>query len=300
MRRTSNPSGLEGLLDLSDSRTVAWAAWGLREGTPILRCHGTPGSRLMRNPDDGIYTRSAAHVVTFDRPGYGLSTPHWHQTLLEAANDALALADAFGWDQFAVLGISGGGPHALALAVQAPDRIRSLALAVGAMPPELVRDDELIPINREAKRIAAEQGRPGLEALLAGPAQAIAADPIAALKALMAESPRVDRDLLEQPAVQTMMADSLREAFRRGPAGWFQDSWLLQRSWGFELADVQAPVHLWYGEDDRNVPVRAARAMAAELTVASFETIADAGHLGWLAHEETIIRTLLDSTRRSG
>jgi pimeloyl-ACP methyl ester carboxylesterase len=34
--------------------------------------------------------------------------------------------------------------------------------------------------------------------------------------------------------------------------------------------------------------------MAARLTVASFEVIPDAGHLGWLAHEEEILQTLLD------
>jgi pimeloyl-ACP methyl ester carboxylesterase len=53
---------------------------------------------------------------------------------------------------------------------------------------------------------------------------------------------------------------------------------------------------MWYGELDRNVPLGAVQAMAARLTVASFEVIPDAGHLGWLAHEEAVLRTLLDGS----
>ena len=56
----------------------------------------------------------------------------------------------------------------------------------------------------------------------------------------------------------------------------------------------RAGIATWYGELDRNVPINAVRAMASQLSVASLEIIAGAGHLGWLIDEERVLRTLLD------
>ena len=117
-----------------DGRVVSYASWGDPGGRPLLLLHGTPGSRLSRSPDHDLYGRLHAHVVTFDRPGYGRSTAQRDRTILSVADDALAVADALGWDGFAVLGVSGGGPHALALGTRAPERVRALGLAVGAVP----------------------------------------------------------------------------------------------------------------------------------------------------------------------
>jgi len=122
----------------------------------------------------------------------------------------------------------------------------------------------------------------------------MSADPVGTLVAAMEDAPPIDRAMLEQPEVRAMIADSFREAFRTGPFGWFDDAWSLMNPWGFRLEDVRTPLRLWYGDSDRNVPLAAARAMAQQLNVESFEVIQDAGHAGWLVHEERILRTLLD------
>ena len=59
-------------LERPDGRVVVYASWGDPAGRPLLLLHGTPGSRLSRSPDAELYARLHAHVVTFDRPGYGL------------------------------------------------------------------------------------------------------------------------------------------------------------------------------------------------------------------------------------
>ena len=110
----------------------------------------------------------------------------------------------------------------------------------------------------------------------------------------MEDAPPVDREMLERPDVREMLATSLREGFANGPLGWFDDSWALSTPWGFDLAAVAAPVHMWYGELDRNVPIGAVRQMASQLNVESLEVIPGAGHLGWLTQEERVVRTLLD------
>jgi len=254
--------------------------------------HGTPGSRLARNPEPGLYERLHARVVTFDRPGYGRSTAQRDRTILSVADDALAVADELGWPMFAVLGVSGGGPHALAIGARAPERLLSLGLAVGATPPELIDPDDLIELNREALR-KAHEGREALEAFLAEPAAQLAADPGAALDSIMADAPEVDRELLSSQSIRSMLVESLREGFANGPTGWFDDAWCLSNSWGFALSDVSAPVHMWCGELDRNVPLTAVERMASELDVASFELIPGGGHLSWIAQDESVLDTLL-------
>jgi pimeloyl-ACP methyl ester carboxylesterase len=283
----------EGTVRLADGRVVAWSSWGPADGQPLLQLHGTPGSRLSRSADPELYDRVGANAVTFDRPGYGGSTPNRDRTVLDVADDALAVADAFGWGRFAVLGVSGGGPHALALGVRAPERVTRLGIAVGATPADLVDPDALIAHNREARRRALDEGRESLEEFLSEPARRAAEDPFGTIDYAMADAPEADREVLGRQGVREHLADSLREAFANGPTGWYDDSWTISTAWGFELADVRMPVHMWYGELDRNVPLAAVRTMASQLDVASLEILPDVGHLGWLAHEERVIRALL-------
>ena len=175
-RAAPGPLVADGTVTRPDGRRVAYATWGDPDGRPLLQIHGTPGSRLSRSPHPDEYVRAGAHVVTFDRPGYGQSSPWRDRTVLDIADDALAVADALGWERFSVLGISGGGPHALALGVRAPERIVRLGVAVGGTPGELIDPDDLIEHNREGLRRVREEGRESLEEFMAPIAEALAAD----------------------------------------------------------------------------------------------------------------------------
>jgi hypothetical protein len=59
----------EGTIERPDGRLVAWAELGDPAGKPVLRLHGTPGSRLTRPLGHDLYERLGADVVTVDRPG---------------------------------------------------------------------------------------------------------------------------------------------------------------------------------------------------------------------------------------
>ena len=61
-----------------------------------------------RRPTSGL------RWVSYDRPGYGGSTPLPGRDIASAAADTAAVADALGIERLAVIGHSGGGPHALA------------------------------------------------------------------------------------------------------------------------------------------------------------------------------------------
>ena len=119
----------EGSARTADGRSLAFVERGAAEGAPVIVCHGTPGSRFARHPDPEIYARHGVRMVAYDRPGYGGSDPLEGRSVADAAADVAAIADELGFERFAVVGGSGGAPHALACGALLGDRV----LRVGAM-----------------------------------------------------------------------------------------------------------------------------------------------------------------------
>ena len=107
---------------MPDGRTVGYADFGPADGTPVIWCHGGPGSRLEPTQ---VATEAAAagfRLIGVDRPGYGLSTPWPERSIAGWVPDGLAVLDALGVEQCIAVGVSTGGAYALALAAAAPDR----------------------------------------------------------------------------------------------------------------------------------------------------------------------------------
>jgi len=103
----------------------------------VIHFHGTPGSRLDLSFGEHIAGEQGVRLVTFDRPGYGGSTAAPFG-LASIAADAHAVADGLGVARFATLGMSGGGPGALAAATVPGDRVIRAGVASGAAPFQLV------------------------------------------------------------------------------------------------------------------------------------------------------------------
>jgi pimeloyl-ACP methyl ester carboxylesterase len=106
-------------------------------GPAVLYFHGTPGSRLDLSFGEHIAAERGVRLVTFDRPGYGGSTAAPFG-LASIAADAHAVADGLGVARFATLGMSGGGPGALAAATVPGGRVIRVGVASGAGPFQLV------------------------------------------------------------------------------------------------------------------------------------------------------------------
>jgi len=117
-----------------NGRTLAVLEAGDESGRAVVAVHGTPGSGLLWR---GLVEDAEARgmrLLAYDRPGYGRSDPHPGRTVADAAGDVAAMADALGFDRFAVEGGSGGGPHTLACAALLPDRVVAAASLAGVAP----------------------------------------------------------------------------------------------------------------------------------------------------------------------
>ena len=96
--------------------------------------HGTPNTGV---PPEPLFPAAAQHGirwVSYDRPGYGGSTPHPGRDIASAAADVSSVAQALGIGQFAVMGHSGGGSHALACGALLPGRVLGVVSVAGMAP----------------------------------------------------------------------------------------------------------------------------------------------------------------------
>jgi pimeloyl-ACP methyl ester carboxylesterase len=215
-------------------------------GTPVLYLHGGGDSRLSRHPDDSIAAALSVRLLAIDRCGPAVRG----RTLRTWAEDVVA---ALPVDRFAVIGWSAGGPHALAVAAVAPARVTRAAL-VGSMPaPELVgelpRDvQSVMRLARFSPRIAAR----GLEAWGRRPVP-----------------PTGDA------ATDDAYARGRVESFRDGGLWLARELAYLGRPWDFELAEVHAPVTLWWGERDTVCPPSIGRNYEQRLPNATLRMVDD-------------------------
>jgi pimeloyl-ACP methyl ester carboxylesterase len=269
----------EGTLETADGRRLAYLERGAADGSPVVVHHGTPGSRLGNHPDPTVY--DGIHFIAYDRPGYGLSDPRPGRVVADAAADVSALADHLGLDRFALFGISGGGPHALASAALLPERVVRAGVMVGAAPS----DDPALDFTAGMAEVnitefgAAREGEEALAAVLAPWVEQSARDPDGVLDALVAELPAYDREVLSRPGVRAELRNSILESVRQGARGWIDDDLAFATSWGFSLADVRTEVRLWQGELDVLVPRSHGDYLAERLPHATFELVPAAGHM---------------------
>lgn len=123
-----------GNVQVVGGRNLAVSVFGELARTPVFYLHGTPGSRVGPRPTNQQLEDVDVCLITYDRPGYGRSGRLASRTVADAAKDVEAIADFLGLKRFAVLGRSGGGPHALACAALLPDRVTSAATLVSLAP----------------------------------------------------------------------------------------------------------------------------------------------------------------------
>jgi pimeloyl-ACP methyl ester carboxylesterase len=266
---------------LRDGRTLAFAEYGDPSGAPIVYCHGAPSSRVEGDLsiDDASVRALGLRVIVPDRPGVGRSHARVGRRIVDWPNDVVDLAAALGLDTFAVLGSSGGAPYAAACGALIPSRVCVVGVLGGVAPAEApgywtAMSGPLrlmFRLGRSAPAVLRLLFRLNLRAIRRGGARA--ADRMAAM------APEPDRILLQRPEVSSGFMACFEEACRQGPAGPAQDMGLIARPWGFDLAAVKAPVLLWHGELDRNVPVSGGRYLAGAFPNCRATFFAEDGHL---------------------
>ncbi len=252
-------------VDLHDGRRLGFAEFGDPRGSPIFYFHGFPGSRLEAALADAPARTFRCRMIAVDRPGIGLSDFKKGRKLLDWPEDVQELASQLGINRFAILGVSGGAPYALACASRLTEQLTSVAV-VAALGPVVGSKGvgEMRFTGRMAFQFAQEwSGFPRLIYSLLAPM--IRYSPKRMVDRMCSFVCPADRDLLTQPDFQEALATSFRESVRQGSRGVAQDLVSYAHSWGFSLSEIRPTIHLWHGDNDVIVPSSMAHEMASQM-----------------------------------
>jgi pimeloyl-ACP methyl ester carboxylesterase len=261
----------EGVHSADRTRWLAVAQRGkIDGGKPVFLLHGTPGSRVGPLPRNGLLYRLGVRLITYDRPGYGRSDRQIGRLVSDVASDVEAIADHLGLERFAVVGRSGGGPHALACAALLPGRVTKAAVLVSLAPHQAEGLDWFDGMTKSniAEYMIAVQGRGRLAASLEPTAMEIKNDPVKLVNALYDELTESDRRVVADTGIRAMLVKNYAEALRRSPDGWIDDAMAFCSPWGFDPGAISVPTLLWHGEDDVFSPVSHSRWLAERIPTA--------------------------------
>jgi pimeloyl-ACP methyl ester carboxylesterase len=233
-----------------------------------------------------------ARLIAVDRPGIGLSDPLPGRRLLDWPADVAELANQLELDRLAIVGWSGGGPYAAACGLALADRVRVIGLVSSPAPISGIdRAEYLRRFHRTAAlfskrapwmvRLALWQwGRPQRK------------DPERFFDESFADMSQADQDALSDPGLRKLMIENSSWLYRQGGRGMYDEALALARKWGFEPADISAPVYLWHGEQDDTVPVSMAHFMARSIPQCDARIYPDEGHHILFSRWAEILTTL--------
>jgi pimeloyl-ACP methyl ester carboxylesterase len=289
------------LLRLADGRRAQFWQGGVPAGAAVFFFHGCPDSRLAACSGESAARATGVRLVAVNRPGYGQSDPD-ESGHLSVADDTIAVADQLGIDRFAVLGMSLGGPYALACAARHPDRVAAVGVVAGpAITPELDppwHRDDLSPdqqaffqaLSRRTIAQAIDVFRPDFEAYVASLAPQDSDDATLTRRLIEQLDPRDAELMTALPSAD--VAAAAREALA-STDGYLRDAAVTFRRWEFRPEQVGCPTWLWYGELDANVSLRNARWLAEHIPGATLVVRERTSHLGTLLeHWDEILATL--------
>lgn len=261
-------------LKLEDGRTLHIYDTGADESAGQLAVfwhHGTPNIGAPPAPLFAAADRLGLRWVAYDRPGYGSSSPAPGRNVALAAADTAGVADALGIDAFVVMGHSGGGPHALACGALLPGRVLGVVSVAGLAPYGAGGLDYFANMN--------PSGAASLRAAAAGRA---------AKERYEAADPEFDPEMFT-PADHTALSGSwtwlnsvVGPAMAHGPGGLIDDDLAYVAPWGFDPAQIEAPVLLLHGGRDRVVPCAHGAWLARRCPSAELRLFPDDGHISVL------------------
>jgi pimeloyl-ACP methyl ester carboxylesterase len=282
-------------LELPDGRTLGWAEFGDPDGQPLFFFHGLPGSRWFSGLLDGDARECGIRVVAPERPGFGGSTQSENRKFGDWPDDVERLADHLGLDRFLVAGISGGGAYTLSTAHRLGSRVRAAGVISGGgdiSTPEAL--EGMHPQNRAIFELAAQAGPEGVAQAMQPQLEGMKADPEGFMKAMSEGLPPADVELLGRlESARELLQKDAFAAFEQGTIGPGYEAWLYVQPWDFDVSEIEVPVVLWHGDDDRNAPLSHAKALVDKMPHAELVVWTGMGHLTALERGSEVFTKLL-------
>ena len=244
--------------------------------------HGSPQTGELLEPLLAAAAPRGIRLVSFGRASYGGSTGNPGRDVASVGVDVEHLADTLGLERFAVMGASGGGPHAIACGARMPDRVA--AIVAFASPA---------PFTSTFDWFAGMHAPGALQSALLGPES----------RAAFAETDEFDpaqfvaTDWASLAGRWNALGQDAEREGQAGPEGLIADDLAFTSPWGFDVAEVRQPVLLVQGGEDRVIPPSHARHLLEELPDAELWLRPRDGHVAVLEALPVAMDWLLEHTR---
>jgi pimeloyl-ACP methyl ester carboxylesterase len=277
-----------------EDRVVNYCLYGPEDGVPVVSHNGSPSTRWKRPNIVAAIERAGVRMLVHDRPGYGGSTRAPGRRVADVAEDVRLLADAVGWDRFAIHGHSGGGPYALASAALLPDRVSRCAVGAGLAPSHARGVDffgRLDPSRGQTLRLALE-GEDKLRPFMAEGAARIMATIAEGGPEMLQEPGEVATSAPTRAIDDPEAMARLHATFVDSLDGWIDDQFAFVHPWGFDVSEIAVPVGIWHGSRDTRMP----RAHSDWLT-ANIPTAERFDYEGWHVPSDDVFREMFSWLR---
>jgi pimeloyl-ACP methyl ester carboxylesterase len=243
--------------------------------------HGTPNIGSPPEPLFAASERLGIRWVAYDRPGYGRSTPRGDRNVATAADEASAVADALGIGRFAVMGHSGGGPHALACGALLPERVLGVVSVCG-----------LAPFDAEELDYFAGMADAGVASLGAAAKGREARERHEATADGDADFGFIPADIAALEGEWSWFHSVVRPALENGPGPLIDDDLASVSPWGFDPAWTKVPTLILHGGSDRVVPGSHGEWLARHCPSAELWLSPEDGHISILHRGEAAMEWL--------
>ncbi|MCT9097798.1 alpha/beta fold hydrolase [Haloarchaeobius sp. HME9146] len=283
-RLVENPS----VLTLSDGRTLGYAETGDPAGRPVLTFHGIPNGRLGAAVFDQVGRDLGVRVIAPERPGVGVSDPDPSRELTGWPADVVELLDALDIDAAPVLGISGGGPYALACGAVAPERFPRVAVCCSSGPLESVPRLLRLMIRAAIHVPWVIRAFLGFEVRSARYAPGWTIE-----RRVRGAAPR-DESVWRGDVGKLLVASIPAACQHHGTAAFVRDLQLFGQDWPFSLAAIDVPVGIWHGRGDRINPVEMGTHLLDAIPTAEGHFYPELGHLSiFVEHDAEMFEWLV-------
>jgi pimeloyl-ACP methyl ester carboxylesterase len=270
-------------LKLTDGRFLEYFDNGISSTSAIVFHHGTPAHASLWSAWLDLAASRGIRALSFSRAGYGISDRNEGRTVFSNNDDVRELLDSFGIRDFVSIGWSGGGPHALATTMMSGSKGAITLAGVGEYgAPDLDFLAGMGPENEEEFGEALK-GEAEISAWMdknAVPFKDVTDNEIReALGGLIGD--------VDKKALDGVIADEYATATRKGLAvsfdGWIDDDIAFVQPWGFALADITVPVHIWQGDDDFMVPHAHSYWLEKHIPTGKLNFVPGHGHISLIA-----------------